>query len=105
MTFNGLDDCPGADGVKLDLPGISRRLWTCMGPRLGDDICSRRTQLAGGEENNGLELWRRYHEDNIGMDETIEDAGLLQLHRFDPIKTEQALPMGIAEWERLFNRF
>ena len=58
LSFKKLSEISDVDGAHLDLPAISRQLWCFLGARLGDSIYTRRVQLAGGEDQHGLELWR-----------------------------------------------
>ena len=46
-----ITDC---DGAPLDLPHLSRELWTFLGPRLGEAVYTSRIQKAGGKTGTGL---------------------------------------------------
>ena len=66
LTFGYLNTVTDVDGVWLDLPHLSRDLWSFLGPKLGESTYSRRIQIAGGEDRNGLEFWRRLYMENEG---------------------------------------
>ena len=82
LTFNYLAIYPRIDGVHLDLGWLSKELWSFLSPRLGDSVYSSRIQKAGGEDRNGLELWRRLYMDTEGGAEQVALSGLRRLHRF-----------------------
>ena len=105
MTLQWLTNCSGVDDVALDLPWISRRLWTFLGPRLGDDVYMRRVQLAGGEENNGIELWRKIFMTYEGGAEQVALGGLRRFHRFPPCPPKDELGHYLGEWSYLRTRF
>ena len=85
LTFAFLQQTTTVDGAPLDLPHLSRDLWSFLGPRLGDDVYSRRTQIAGGEDRNGFELWRRLFMENEGGAEQVALAGLRRFHSFSQV--------------------
>ena len=62
---------------------MSRELWRFLGPSIDEPIYDRRAQMAGGEERNGLELWRKLHDTNEGGAEHCAIAGIGRLHRFE----------------------
>ena len=105
MTVHLLSQCPGVDGVRLDLVWISRHLWTFLGPRLGDDVYGRRVQMAGGEENNGLELWRKMFMDNEGGAEQVALAELRRFHSFPVCPSKDKIGLYLGEWVYLRNRY
>ena len=96
LTFRYLSSIPTVDGAVLDLRWLSQELWCFLGPRLSESPYSRRVQLAGGEERNGLELWRRLHQDNEGGAEQVALAGLRRLHRFTPCPPKINWPTTLA---------
>ena len=91
LSFQYLPRVPKVDGANLDLPWLSQELWCFLGPRPGEQPYARRVQLAGGEERNGLELWRRLHMTNGGGAEQVALAGLRRLHRFAPCPSKEKL--------------
>ena len=104
LTFSWLAACPGIDGARLDLPWLSRHLWTFLGNRLGDSIYVRRIQVAGGEESNGLELWRRIFMENEGGAEQVALAGLRRLHSFPKCPSKERLGTYLGDWQHLRNK-
>ena len=68
------------DGVALHLPFISTQLWAFVGNHLGPLPYSQRLALVGGEDYNGLELWRKLYLNNEGGAEQVALAGLERVH-------------------------
>ena len=66
----------GVDLADLDMVKISQILWAFLGGHaLHNKVYERRLQLTGGEEGNGLELWRAlYHENQGGAEHVIMGA-------------------------------
>ena len=59
LTKVRLATIEGLDGANLDMIRLSQILWAFLGNHcLGNAVYERRLQLTGGEDNNGLELWR-----------------------------------------------
>ena len=67
----------GFDQADLDLVNISQMLWAFLGSHaLKDSVHERRLQLTGGEDHNGLELWRSPYQENEGGAEQVVTGGL-----------------------------
>ena len=67
----------GIDLADLDMVKISQVLWAFLGGHaLHNKVYERRLQLTGGEDGNGLELWRAlYHENQGGAEHVIMGGG------------------------------
>ena len=98
LTFEILHRTTHLEFAQLDLPHLSRDLWTFLGPRLGESIYSRRIQLAGGEDRNGIELWRRLYMEHEGGAEQVALAGLRRFHAFPKCPSLRDLNAHIGEW-------
>ena len=61
--------------------------------------------MAGGEERNGLELWRKLHETNEGGAEQCAIAGLGRLHRLEKCPSLETLGFYLGDWEMLRNKY
>ena len=67
-TRASLAACPGVDEAKLDMVKISQLLWAFLGNHcFANPVYERRLQLTGGEDHNGLELWRALYNENEGV--------------------------------------
>ena len=75
-----------------------------MGPRLGDTTYNLRVQKAGGEDRNGLELWRKLFLENEGGAEQVALAGLRRFHKFLKCPSAEKLGHWLGEWEMLRNK-
>ena len=104
LTFRALNDIRSVDDAPLNLPWLSRHLWTFLGPRLGDSIYQRRVQMAGGEDSNGLELWRRLFIENEGGAEQVALAGLRRFHAFPKCTKKEDLSTFLGDWTHLRNQ-
>ena len=63
LTKIRLAGIPGIDEANLDLLKISQLLWSFLGNHaLHNTVYDRRVQLTGGEDGNGLELWRALYQ-------------------------------------------
>ena len=45
---------------------VATELWTFLGDVIDEALYPRRKVLAGGEDDNGVELWRRFNVDHEG---------------------------------------
>ena len=72
----------GVDGVDGDLVYVASQVWGLTGRHMVDSQYNKRKQLAAGEEENGLELWRRLFRDHEGGAERVKSAGVQNLHAF-----------------------
>lgn len=59
VTWAWLIANPFVDNIKFDLVTLSQTLWSFVIDKIKDPLCSSRIAMAGGQEYNGLELWRR----------------------------------------------
>ena len=69
--------------VYVDLPWLGRESRCFLGPRPGDGPhgpYDRHNQTAGGEGQNGIELWRELYADNEGGVKPVARAGLRRFH-------------------------
>ena len=78
-------------GVSLHLDFISAQLWAFVGNHLTPTLDSRRLSLAGGEDYNGLEQWRKLYLDNEGVAEQVTLAGIRRFHAFEKRKPKSKL--------------
>ena len=105
LTFNFLTTYPRIDGVDLDLVLLAKELWCFLGQRLGDAVYSTRIQLAGGEDRNGIELWRRLFMNNEGGAEQVALSGLRRLHRFHQCPNKEKVGHFLGEGSYLRTRY
>ena len=68
--------------TAADMCEISQLLWMFLGSVLGDTVHQRREALAGGEEGNGLELWRVLYLEHEGGATTCQAHGIRDFHNF-----------------------
>ena len=61
--------------------------------------------MAGGDQQNGLELRRKLHETNEGEAEQCAIAGLGRLHRFEQCHSLERLGVYLGDWEMLKNKY
>ena len=81
-----------------DLCGLPQALWTLLGTLMGDEIHPRREALAGGEEGNGLELWRVLYLENEGGAMACHTQGVRGFHTFPKCSNLQDLNVHIGQW-------
>ena len=62
--------------VLVDWSWITSHLWTFIGKHVTQTTYTRRTTLTGGEEDNGVELWRALFVENEGGAEQVLIGGL-----------------------------
>ena len=83
LTKARLAACPGIDDAALDLVKISQLLWAFLGSHaLHNNVYERRVQLTGGEDGNGLELWRSLFQEFEGGAEQVIMAGITRFRKF-----------------------
>ena len=97
LSFQHLSSINRVDEGWIDLPWVAKELWCFLGPRLAEGPYSRRTQLAGGEDRNGIELWRKLYMENEGGAEQVALAGLRRLHRFPTCPSQDKLGFYLGE--------
>ena len=97
LTFQYLASIPRVDQARLDLVWLSKELWCFLGPRLAEGPYSQRVQMSGGEDRNGLELWRKLYLNNEGGAEQVALAGLKRFHRFPACPSKEKLGYWFGE--------
>ena len=68
--------------MQVDLPWIARALWTFMSSNMTREYNRGLMAYVGGEELNGIELWRRLFWKNQGGARKVELVEMKALHRF-----------------------
>ena len=68
---------------------------------LANSVHERRLQLTGGEDNNGLELWRSIFQENEGGAEHVVMAGIRRFQRFPKCPGKARLQSYLGEWQTL----
>ena len=92
----------GIDEARLDMPKISQILWAFLSNHcLHNPVHERRLQLTGGEDNNGLELWRALYQENEGGAEQVIMAGIRRFQRFPKCPSKTRLQAHLGEWQSL----
>ena len=76
-----------------------------MGPHLGEQPYTNRIQKAGGEERNGLELWRKLLEEHESGADQHALSSLCRFHRYPQCPTKQHLGHDVAECTFLLNKY
>ena len=89
------------DGVHVDLSFISNQLWAFVGNHLSPNVYSNRLSMVGGEEYNGLELWRKLYLDNEGGAEQVVLSGIRRFHGFPKCPSKAKIGAYLGEWEAL----
>ena len=77
---------------------ISQFLWMFLGTVITDDLHLRREALSGGEEGNGLELWRVLFWEHEGGDSAVQIQGMRAFHNIPKCKDVRDLNVHIGEW-------
>ena len=65
----------------------------------------RRVPLAGGEHGNGLEMWRRLHNEYKGDDDAIEFGGVRRLQEFARCNDLKLLPSHLDDWLEVLSTY
>ena len=100
------------DSIKLDflrcctelgIPGsdwewLAQELWTFLGDVISKQLYTRRRVLAGGEEDNGLELWRRFFLDDEGTSAVISLRGRRSFFLFPKCDSIKNLTQHCDAW-------
>ena len=103
-TFAWRQGCGRCGGVELVLPHPSRELWSAWNHAWENRFTSR-VQIAGGEDRNGIELWRRLSMVNVGGAEQVAVAGLRGLYKFAKCPAKDKLNTWQGEWTHLRGRY
>ena len=71
---------------------------------LSKDIYDNRSNLCGGEESNGFELWRNLHVQYSGLDSLpVQVGGFKNFLKYPSCPNEAGLINHFAEWEKDLN--
>ena len=71
-----------------------------LGSLMTDQVHPRREALAGGEEGNGIELWRALHWEYEGGATACHIHGVRSFHNFPKCKDIKDLAVHIGEWQK-----
>ena len=82
FTTDRVAELDQVDGKPVDLTWISQHLWALIVGNSSAGVQSQATALAGGEEYNGLELWRRLYINHEGGAEQVVLAGITNFTPF-----------------------
>ena len=82
---------------------LSTELYNFLTEWFSDTLFRDRRKF--GPEYNGLELWRRLHNDFEGNGTLVEDAGFLELQHFARCSHKSALAQHIHDWQEMFNAY
>ena len=63
--------------VQIDFRWASSVLWTFIGKHVNDTLYDNRSTMTGGNDNNGVELWRAYFTKHEGGADQVELGGAL----------------------------
>ena len=88
-------------GLNLDVPWISRALWTAMVSNMTLTFQRTCAQLIGGEETNGIELWRYLFFKNQGGAEQVQLVDKAAFHAFPKCENPEHIPQFLGLWEKL----
>ena len=73
---------------------------------LSKDMYDNRSNLCGGEESNGFELWRNLHVQYSGLDSLpVQVGGFKMFLKYPPCPNEAGLINHFAEWEKALNKY
>ena len=76
MTNLRISTIETIDGKEVDLAWLSHHVWAFILQNVNDAVHAQSTALAGGEEFNGLELWRRMFVNHEGGAEQVTLKGI-----------------------------
>ena len=79
---------------------LSHVLWMFLGAHFTDEFHPRREALAGGQEGNGLELWRQLYWTYEGGAMACRVQGVRHFHTFPQCKKIEDLGVHLGEWQR-----
>ena len=88
-------------GLNVDIPWISRALWTAMVSNMTRTFRRSCAQLIGGEETNGIELWRYLFFKNQGGAEQVQLVDKAAFHAFPKCENPEHIPQFLGLWEKL----
>ena len=89
----------GIPGCSADPYFVSLQLWTFIGENLDNALFDKRTEKAG-EEENGIELWRKLFVTHEGGSRQVQVSGIGSLHSFPACdKTDD-----LNDWLEMWNK-
>ena len=98
MTWEIIKHGVMLSGKMVDLVYVATQMWSSIGDHLDDTMFDRMSQLASGEDENGVELWRRLWSDHEGGGEQVKAAGLTNLHNFPKCDRAENVTSWMSEW-------
>ena len=84
--------------VQVDFRWVSSVLWTFIGKHVSDTLYDNRSTMTGGNDNNGVELWRAYFTKHEGGADQVELGGIGSLHTFPQCDKVEHLQHWIGKW-------
>ena len=75
VNFRAISQTSALSIPAADWDWLAREFWTFVSDMICEPLYLRRKILAGGEDENGMELWRRFHVDHEGGAAVIELGG------------------------------
>ena len=100
LTFARLATC-NLPGLNVDLSWISRALYTFMSSNMTKEFNRGLMAYVGGEELNGLELWRRLYWKNQGGSRKVEVGEMRALHKFPKCTDPSQLLAYLGQFQNL----
>ena len=73
----------------------------CLSSVISDTLYPGREALAGGEEGNGLELWRNLFWEHEGGDTAVQIHGIRSFHAFPKCSNIKDLNIHLGQWFKL----
>ena len=98
LTFERLQAHPYIPGLAVDLNWVTRHLWMFISRHVTKSFRNSMNSLVGGQELNGLELWRILWIQNEGGAQEVEVADLGALHTFPTCDSGTNLSAYLGEW-------
>ena len=90
---------------NLDWQWISSQIWSFTGRFMSDTLFGRRLTLAGGQEFNGLELWRSLYMENMGGSVEMKVAERNFFINFPQCTKEDELQTHLGQWMQLHQKY
>ena len=85
-------------GKQVDLIHVATQMWSSIADHLDDTIFDRMSQMVSGEDENGIEMWRKLFRDHEGGGEQVKAAGLTNLHNFPKCESPANVIPWMSEW-------
>ena len=80
---------------------VASHIWTFIGKWMNDTQLERRLTLAGGEEFNGIELWRSWFVENIGGSIEMQKNERAYFINFPKCTRDEDLQAHLNQWKQL----